>query len=207
VPRTKRPLDVTLSALPLVVLSPVLAVIAVAVRLTSRGPALFRQERLGLAASPFTCLKFRTMYADAADAPHREYVTRLLAEARPPRGGATGLFKLEHDPRVTRVGRFLRRTSLDELPQLINVLRGEMSLVGPRPLPLSEDRMVAGYARGRLDLTPGISGLWQVLGRTVIPFDEMVKLDYMYVTNWSLWLDLRLMLQTLPAVLGRRGAN
>ena len=115
--------------------------------------------------------------------------------------------KLDHDPRITRVGRVLRRASLDELPQFWNILKGEMSLVGPRPLIESEDCQIAGWARSRLELTPGLTGLWQVLGRTNIPFDEMVKLDYMYVTNWSLWTDMRLMLRTFPAVLTRRGAN
>ena len=115
--------------------------------------------------------------------------------------------KLERDPRITRMGRFLRLTSLDELPQLWNILRGDMSLVGPRPLIEAEDRQIAGWARSRLELTPGLTGLWQVLGRTNIPFEEMVKLDYMYVTNWSLWSDVRLILRTLPAVVTRRGAN
>jgi lipopolysaccharide/colanic/teichoic acid biosynthesis glycosyltransferase len=115
--------------------------------------------------------------------------------------------KLDHDPRVTRVGRWLRRLSLDELPQLWNVVRGEMSLVGPRPLIPAEDEHVQTWARGRLDLTPGITGYWQVLGRTRIPFEEMVKLDYLYVMNWSLWEDVRLMLRTLPVVIGGRGAN
>ena len=126
----------------------------------------------------------------------------LLTESRDP-----GWLKLDHDPRITRVGRFLRLTSLDELPEFWNVLKGDMSLVGPRPLIESEDQRIDGWARSRLDLTPGITGLWQVLGRTNIPFEEMVKLDYLYVTNWSLWTDVRLILKTLPAVVTRRGAN
>jgi lipopolysaccharide/colanic/teichoic acid biosynthesis glycosyltransferase len=134
------------------------------------------------------------------DAEHRRAV--LLAESKDP-----GWLDLEHDPRITRVGRALRLTSLDELPQLWNVLRGHMSVVGPRPLVPEEDRMVQAWARGRLDLTPGITGLWQVLGRTSIPFEEMVKLDYLYVTNWSLWGDVRLILRTLPVVCRRTGAN
>ena len=164
---------------------------ALAVRLDSRGPVLFRQERVGRGSRHFRVLKFRTMVADA-----EAQRAALLAQSADP-----GWLLLEHDPRVTRVGRFLRRTSIDELPQLLNVLRGQMSLVGPRPLIVSEDSQIGGWARGRLDLTPGITGLWQVLGRTSIPFEEMVKLDYLYVTNWSLWADIRLILRTLPAVL------
>ena len=127
---------------------------------------------------------------------------QLLASSTDP-----NWLKLDHDPRITRVGRPLRLLSLDELPQLWNVLRGEMSMVGPRPLIPAEDELVKGWARGRLDLTPGLTGYWQVLGRTSIPFEEMVKLDYLYVTNWSLWGDVRLILRTLPVVLKRDGAN
>ena len=126
----------------------------------------------------------------------------LLAESQDP-----GWLKLEHDPRITRVGRFLRLTSLDELPQLWNVLRGDMSLVGPRPLIETEHATVTGWGHTRTDLAPGITGLWQVLGRTNIPFEEMVKLDHLYVTNWSMWLDAKLLLQTFPVVMRRRGAN
>jgi lipopolysaccharide/colanic/teichoic acid biosynthesis glycosyltransferase len=157
----------------------------------------FRQERIGKEGRRFTLLKLRTMAVDA-EARRAE----LLAQSKDP-----GWLHLEHDPRVTRVGRLLRLASLDELPQLWAVLKGDMSLVGPRPLVVEEDRMVDDWARGRLDLTPGITGLWQVLGRSTIPFDEMVKLDYLYVTNWSLWGDVRLILRTLPAVLKRGQAN
>ncbi len=193
----KRSFDLVIATAILLIFAVPMILMAIAVKLDSRGPVLFAQARVGRGGKHFRLRKFRTMTSDAEQR-HRE----LMKQSRDP-----NWLDLESDPRITRVGRFLRRTSLDELPQLFNVLRGEMSLVGPRPLPEAEDRMVNGYARGRLDLTPGISGLWQVLGRTVIPFDDMVKLDYMYVTNWSLWLDLRLMLQTLPAVLGRKGAN
>ncbi len=193
----KRSFDLVIAGAILLVAAIPMALIAVAIRLDSKGPVLFRQARVGRGGKRFTLFKFRTMAADA-EARHEA----LMKRSRDP-----NWLDLEDDPRITRVGRLLRRTSLDELPQLLNVLRGEMSLVGPRPLPEAEDAMVAGWARGRLDLTPGISGLWQVLGRTAIPFEEMVKLDYMYVTNWSLWLDLRLMMQTLPAVFGRRGVN
>ena len=193
----KRGLDVLGAGIALVVFSPVLALLAVLVRLDSPGPALFRQERIGQNGRRFKLLKLRTMTEDA-----ERRRAELLAQSKDP-----GWLHLDHDPRITRVGRVLRLTSLDELPQLWNVLRGDMSLVGPRPLVPEEDRMVAAWARGRLDLTPGITGLWQVLGRTSIPFEEMVKLDYLYVTNWSLWGDVRLILRTLPVVLQRDGAN
>jgi len=153
--------------------------------------------RIGKGGRRFHMLKLRTMAADA-EARRAE----LLVHSKEP-----GWLHLEDDPRITRVGRLLRLASIDELPQFWNVLRGEMSLVGPRPLIAEEDRMVDGWARGRLDLTPGLTGLWQVLGRTSIPFEEMVKLDYLYVTNWSLWGDIRLMLRTLPVVFKRSGAN
>lgn len=193
----KRSFDLVISAAILLPAALPMLIIALTIKLDSKGPVLFRQARVGRGGKRFVLFKFRTMAADA-EARHEA----LMERSRDP-----NWLDLDEDPRITRVGGFLRQTSLDELPQLINVLRGEMSLVGPRPLPEAEDAMVAGWARGRLDLTPGISGLWQVLGRTAIPFEEMVKLDYMYVTNWSLWLDLRLMMQTLPAVFGRRGVN
>src|SRR6185295_6678667 len=174
--------------------APVLAAIAVAIKLDSRGPILFRQERIGLWGELFSLAKFRTMTVDAEE--RRE---ALLAESKDP-----GWLHLDHDPRVTGVGRFLRHWSLDELPQLWNVLKGDMSLVGPRPIIPSEDRQLDGWARSRIDLAPGLTGLWQVLGRTTIPFDEMIRLDYLYVTNWSLWTDVRLMLRTIPAVVLRR---
>ncbi len=193
----KRAMDLVGAASLLALLSPLLAAIAVAIRINSKGPALFRQERIGRASRRFRVLKFRTM-VDGAES----RLDELMADSRDEHW-----LNLEHDPRVTRIGRVLRITSLDELPQLWNVLRGEMSLVGPRPLVETEDRLVAGWARTRLDLMPGITGSWQVLGRTNIPFEEMVKLDYLYVTNWSLWTDIRLVLRTLPAVLSRRGVN
>jgi exopolysaccharide biosynthesis polyprenyl glycosylphosphotransferase len=193
----KRALDIAGSALLLFVTAPLFIVIAIAVRLDSRGPVFFHQRRVGRDGRPFRLLKFRTMCADA-----EERVEELRKFSKDPHW-----LHLEHDPRLTRVGRVLRHLSLDELPQLLNVLRGEMSLVGPRPLVESEDRRVGGWARSRLDLTPGITGSWQVLGRTSIPFEEMVKLDYLYVTNWSLWTDVRLIMRTLPVVISRRGAN
>jgi exopolysaccharide biosynthesis polyprenyl glycosylphosphotransferase len=193
----KRTLDLFGVGVALVLTAPLVLLIALAIKLDSRGPVLFRQQRVGKGGRRFGLVKFRTMVPDAEQ--RRE---ELVAQSSDPHW-----LKVERDPRITRVGRLLRMTSADELPQLWNVLRGEMSLVGPRPLIESEDQLVEGWARGRLDLTPGITGYWQVLGRTIIPFAEMVKLDYLYVTNWSLWTDIRLILRTLPVVLTRRGAN
>jgi exopolysaccharide biosynthesis polyprenyl glycosylphosphotransferase len=191
----KRSLDVCGSLAVLVLMAPLLVGMAVAVKLTSRGPVLFRQKRVGRNGRQFNLLKFRTMY-DGADA--QKPTLRALNEA-------DGLFKIANDPRVTPLGRVLRRSSLDELPQLVNVLRGEMSLVGPRPLVVEEDSLVQGWLRRRLDVTPGMTGVWQVLGSARIPLHEMVKLDYLYRANWSLWLDLKILIRTVPFVFARRG--
>jgi exopolysaccharide biosynthesis polyprenyl glycosylphosphotransferase len=193
----KRVMDVALASAALLVLSPLMLVLAVAIKLDSRGPVLFTQERVGRRDRRFRLFKFRTMSVDA-----ERRRAQLLDQSTDPHW-----LLLQNDPRITRLGRHLRRLSLDELPQLWNVLRGEMSMVGPRPLIPAEDERIKGWARGRLDLMPGITGYWQVLGRTRIPFEEMVKLDYLYVMNWSLWEDVRLMLRTLPVMLGGRGAN
>jgi exopolysaccharide biosynthesis polyprenyl glycosylphosphotransferase len=194
----KRAMDVAGAAAGLLVLSPVLLLAALAVKLTSPGPVIFRQPRVGRANREFLMWKLRTM-VEGADGMQDE-----LLHLNEMEGGA--MFKMADDPRVTRVGRILRRASLDELPQLWNVLRGEMSLVGPRPLVPSENDHVMGWHRTRLDLTPGLTGPWQVMGRNSIPFQEMVKLDYLYVTDWSLWSDVKLLLRTLPVVVARRGA-
>ena len=194
----KRALDLVVACSALVFLAPLFAVAAVAIMLDSRGPVFFRQARIGTSGRPFRMWKLRTMNADADD--RKAEVAHLNKHLGP--GGDPRMFKIPDDPRVTRVGRVLRRYSLDEVPQLINVLRGEMSLVGPRPLIPDEHRFVAGWAQKRLELRPGMTGLWQVLGRNEIPFDEMVRLDCLYVSTWSLWNDLRLMARTIPAVLG-----
>jgi exopolysaccharide biosynthesis polyprenyl glycosylphosphotransferase len=196
----KRTIDIALSLAALVVLAPAFVLVAVLIKLDSRGPVFFRQVRMGAGDRTFHILKFRTMVADA-DA-HREELRREVAG----NGREPVLFKLENDPRLTKLGRRLRRWSIDEAPQLINVLRGEMSLVGPRPLPLDEDENVADWQRRRLDLKPGITGLWQVLGRSDIPFEEMLKLDYLYVTSWSLLSDLKLIVRTVPVLLRGHGA-
>jgi exopolysaccharide biosynthesis polyprenyl glycosylphosphotransferase len=195
----KRGVDVAGAGLGLLLLSPLLAVIALAIKLDSPGPVLFRQRRSGRGGSTFLIAKFRTM-RDGAEAERFELAARNeLAEGGP-------LFKIHADPRITRIGGFLRRYSLDELPQLWNVVRGDMSLVGPRPFVIHEARQITGWAERRLDITPGITGLWQVSGRNDIPFEEMVKLDYVYVTNWSLWWDVKILFQTIPVVFARRGA-
>jgi exopolysaccharide biosynthesis polyprenyl glycosylphosphotransferase len=191
----KRSLDVTLAGFGLVLLSPLLEVIAAAIKLDSRGPVLFRQLRVGRDDRPFEMLKFRTMVDGAHE---RREDLRHLNEA-------DGLFKIAQDPRVTRIGSVLRRLSLDELPQLWNVLRGDMSVVGPRPLVIEEDQRIHGWHRRRLQLTPGMTGHWQILGSARIPLHEMVKIDYLYVTNWSLWNDIKIMIRTIPFVIGRRG--
>ena len=190
----KRAFDIVAGSIVLLLVSPLMAAIAVAIRLDTQGPVFFRQPRVGRDGRHFRIFKYRSMVTDADDQKDR---LRELNEA------GAGLFKITHDPRVTRVGAFLRRTSLDELPQLINVMRGEMSLVGPRPLVIDEDAMVVGLDRSRLHLTPGMTGPWQVLG-TRVPMQEMVAIDYLYVSNWSLWLDLKLLLRTVRHVL-RRG--
>jgi exopolysaccharide biosynthesis polyprenyl glycosylphosphotransferase len=191
----KRAFDVLGSGLGLILLSPFLAAMAIAIKLDSSGPVLFRQARMGRNGVPFEMLKFRTM-VDGADA---------QKSALAARNEAGGIFKIKDDPRITRVGARLRKASVDELPQLYNVLRGEMSLVGPRPLPLDEDVRIEGWQRSRLELPPGMTGRWQVFGSARIPLNEMVKIDYLYGAKWSLWLDVKTLLRTVAFVLGRRG--
>jgi exopolysaccharide biosynthesis polyprenyl glycosylphosphotransferase len=193
----KRTFDVVGATLLLAVLSPLLLAITLAVRLSSRGPVLYRSTRRGIGQRPFACLKFRTMHTDAEE---------LQAELEALNEATGALFKIRRDPRLTRVGRVLRRFSLDELPQLINVLRGEMSLVGPRPLPQRDYERLEDWHRKRYLVLPGITGLWQVSGRSELDFDDLVHLDFIYLERWSLALDLTILLKTIPAVLSRRGA-
>ena len=190
----KRMLDLVASAIGLLIVGPLMALIALLIKLDSPGPVFFRQVRMGSEERPFRIFKFRTMRRDAEELKDglRHLNVHLEDDPR--------MFKVADDPRVTPLGRFLRRFALDELPQLLNVLRGEMSLVGPRPLIIEEDDHVREWARTRLRLKPGITGMWQVLGASDIPFDEMTRLDYIYVTNWSLWGDVRLLARTLPAL-------
>jgi len=196
----KRIVDIVFALCGLIVLAPLMLAIAIAVRRSSPGPVLFRQLRMGERDRPFHMLKFRTMVAEAED------LKGDLLSFNKHRGEDPRMFKMAGDPRITRVGRVLRRFSLDELPQLVNVLRGEMSMVGPRPLVLDEDRFVREWARERLSLRPGVTGPWQVLGASEIPFEEMVKIDYLYVTGWSLMNDLKLVFRTIPAIFRTRSA-
>ena len=176
-----------------------------AVRATSPGPAIFRQERLGLDRRPFVMYKFRSMTVDNSDAVHREYVTRMLAANGTAAEKVNGLYKLDGDPRVTPLGAWLRRTSLDELPQLVNIVRGEMSLVGPRPVLAWEAELFQPEAMARFDTRPGLTGLWQVSGRNLLTMPQALALDVEYVRRQSIWLDLSILARTLPAQL-RRGA-
>jgi lipopolysaccharide/colanic/teichoic acid biosynthesis glycosyltransferase len=192
----KRSFDLIGASLGLLAVSPLLAVIAVAIKLDSRGPVFFRQLRVGQHGERFYMLKFRTMVPDAE---------ALKDGLRDRNEAQEGLFKIADDPRVTRVGSFLRKSALDELPQLFNILKGEMSLVGPRPLVIEEDQRVEGWHRRRLELMPGMTGHWQILGPSRVPLGEMVAIDYLYVANWSLWKDVKILLRTVPHVLGRRG--
>jgi exopolysaccharide biosynthesis polyprenyl glycosylphosphotransferase len=192
----KRTFDLLGVSLGLLAISPLMIAIAIAIKLDSRGPLYFRQLRVGRHGRRFYMLKFRTMVPDAE---------ALKDSLRHRNEAKEGLFKIAEDPRVTRVGRWLRRSALDELPQLFNVLRGEMSLVGPRPLVVEEDRRIEGWHRRRLELMPGMTGPWQILGPARVPLKEMVAIDYLYIANWSLWKDLKILLRTVPHVLGGRG--
>lgn len=204
----KRIVDITLSILGGIVLLPLLASIALAIKLTSRGPVLYKQKRVGRNGKEFTFFKFRSMYPDNDDRAHRKYVEALM-RGEPagvnPRGEK--VYKMVNDPRITPVGRFLRATSLDEFPQLWNVIRGDMSLVGPRPCLPYEWELYEDWQRPRLDVLPGITGLWQVSGRSQVPFEEMVLLDLHYIANWSLSLDMALLFKTVPVVINGSGGH
>ena len=200
----RRALDVSVAGTALMLLVPVIVVSAIAVRLSSPGPVLFRQRRLGRQMRPFTVLKFRTMRADADSALHRDYVRSLIG-TQPPEDAPDNLYKLVIDPRVTRVGRFLRSWSIDELPQLWNVLRGEMSLVGPRPVIEYEVEQYPDWYLRRFAVKPGLTGLWQVSGRNEKTYEEMVRYDIDYAERRSLWLDLRILARTALVVMRRQG--
>ena len=193
----KRVFDIVLSALVAVLLLPVWLLIALAIKLDSRGPVFFVDRRVGVGEREFGMLKFRTMIADAPE------LQPQLEEANEAEGA---LFKIRDDPRVTRVGRVLRRLSLDEIPQIVNVLKGEMSLVGPRPLPLRDYALLEDWHRARYAVLPGMTGLWQISGRSGLTFDDLVRLDFTYIENWSIWLDITIIAKTIPAVITRKGA-
>ncbi len=206
---TKRALDLVGASLGLIFLSPLFLLISLLIKLDSPGPAIFKQKRVGKNGRIFTFYKFRSMYVNSDDEIHRDYVAGLLrGETRKlaKKVGADRVFKLADDPRVTRIGRFLRRASLDELPQLFNVLKGEMSLVGPRPPIPYEVELYEDWHMKRLSVLPGITGYWQVEGRANKDYNEMVKMDLQYIKNWSLWLDLKILFKTIKVVLSREGA-
>ena len=193
----KRAFDLVVSAFVIVVGMPLWLAIAAAIKLTSQGPVFYRDSRIGLGEETFGMIKFRTMVAGAAD---------QQAELEPENEAEGALFKIRDDPRVTSVGRLLRRFSLDELPNMLNVIRGQMSLVGPRPLPLRDHALLEDWHRKRSNVLPGMTGLWQISGRSDLSFDDLVRLDFFYLENWSIWLDISILAKTVPAVIGSRGA-
>jgi lipopolysaccharide/colanic/teichoic acid biosynthesis glycosyltransferase len=203
-------MDIVGSVLALSLFAPVCLAIALAIRLTSKGPAFFLQKRIGQHGEQFVFLKFRTMHVNNDPRVHQEYIRQLIAgsaQRHPGKGNGKGVYKLTKDSRITRVGRFLRRTSLDELPQLFNVLRGEMSLVGPRPAIAYEVEAYDPWHRQRIvEAKPGITGLWQVTGRSRVNFDEMVRMDLQYARTWSPWMDLKILMRTPIAVFFGDGA-
>jgi len=192
----KRAFDLLGASIMLVATTPLMVLIAIAIKLDSPGPVFFRQQRVGRHGRRFQMLKFSTMVREA-EAMKESLRDRNEAQA--------GLFKIADDPRVTRVGRFLRKSALDELPQLLNIARGEMGLVGPRPLVVEEDERIEGWHRRRLELKPGMTGPWQILGPARSPLREMAVMDYLYVADWSLWSDIKILLRTVSHVTGRRG--
>ena len=204
---SKRLFDVLVASVCLVLVSPLLVVAAIAVRATSRGPAMFRQTRIGQGRRVFVLYKFRTMYDGSPSDIHRDYVSRLLTEEEPAVGGREGLYKLEDDPRITPVGRLLRRSSIDELPQLLNVIRGDMSLVGPRPVLPWEAELIRPTHASRFLATPGITGLWQVSGRNRLTMRQGFDLDLEYMAKQSFTFDLLILLKTVPVVLSTDGAR
>jgi exopolysaccharide biosynthesis polyprenyl glycosylphosphotransferase len=206
--RLKRLMDVAIAGFLLVVTSPLFLLMALLIKRSGPGPVFFVQERLGRDGQPFLFYKFRTMEHNSDDAIHRQFAAMFIngdEEGCRRRNGYRKIFKMSQDPRVTRIGSWLRRTSLDELPQIFNVLRGDMSLVGPRPPIVYELEHYQPWHMERLKVTPGLTGLWQVSGRSSVPFEEMVRLDVHYINHWSLWMDLRILLKTVPVVLQGTG--
>ena len=206
----KRAMDILGSVVALILCSPLFAMIALAIKASSKGPVFFKQQRIGRYGKRFTFLKFRSMHIDNDPSVHQEYVTKLIAgeaERKPSNGNDAGVYKLTSDERVTRLGALLRRTSLDEVPQFLNVLKGDMSLVGPRPaIPYEVAAYQTWHRRRLLEVKPGITGLWQVNGRSRVKFDDMVRLDLQYSRNWSPWMDIKILLRTPGAVVLGEGA-
>ncbi|UCF05931.1 MAG: exopolysaccharide biosynthesis polyprenyl glycosylphosphotransferase [bacterium] len=205
----KRSMDLLLSLLVLIVGAPFFLAIGLLIKLTSKGPVFFRQQRIGENGRPFECYKFRTMRSDTDDALHREFARNFIQgrmEQTALDENGSSIYKLQKDPRITAVGNFLRRTSLDELPQFINILRGEMTVVGPRPPVLYEYDCYEDWHKLRLKVKPGLTGLWQVSGRSTVTFHEMVMLDLYYIESWSLLLDFKIMLRTVPVMFAGTGA-
>ncbi|HKR49836.1 MAG TPA: sugar transferase [Pseudonocardiaceae bacterium] len=203
-PVARRAVDLTVVSIALLVLVIPMLLVALAIRLGTPGPALYRQQRIGRGGRPFTMYKFRTMRVGGSDAQHRELIARELRGENTSVGGS---WKIDCDPRVTRLGSILRRTSADELPQLINVLRGQMALVGPRPCLAWEKEMFPPKYNGRFTVPPGLTGLWQVSGRSTMGTLEMLELDLMYVRSWSFWTDLTILVRTVPTLLRGHGAR
>lgn len=199
----KRVMDCAGTILIMMVALPIMTIVALAIRLDSPGPIFFKQKRVGLNGTLFDMYKFRSMYHNVDEMLHRQHITAYVSGKLDVQSGV----KLKDDPRITRVGKFIRRFSIDELPQLFNVLRGEMSLVGPRPLPVYEVEQFDLWHSERLKFLPGMTGLWQVTARSQVSFDDQLRLDIRYIQNYSIWLDIKILALTLPAVISRRGAG
>ncbi|MEJ5200773.1 MAG: exopolysaccharide biosynthesis polyprenyl glycosylphosphotransferase [Anaerolineales bacterium] len=199
----KRTMDCVGTVLGMVVILPLMGIVALAIRLDSPGPIFFKQKRVGLNGTLFDMYKFRSMYHNVDETLHRQHIAAYVSGQLDVQSGV----KLKDDPRVTRVGKFIRRLSIDELPQLFNVLRGEMSLVGPRPLPIYEVEQFDLWHSERLKFLPGMTGLWQVTARSQVSFDDQLRLDIRYIQNYSIWLDIKILLLTIPAVISKRGAG
>ena len=208
----KRIMDITGSLLGLILLSPLFIIIPVLIKISSKGPVLYKQKRTGLFGKDFTFLKFRSMWTGCKETDHRNYIKNLISNGSGQNQGSVGtdeniLFKMANDDRITPIGKFLRKTSLDELPQFINVLKGDMSLVGPRPpIPYEREEYEIWHMKRIIKMKPGITGLWQVEGRSSCSFDDMVRLDLTYIKNWSIWLDIKIILKTPWAVISGKGA-
>jgi lipopolysaccharide/colanic/teichoic acid biosynthesis glycosyltransferase len=202
----KRILDIILSSIALVILSPLFLVVAMGIKLSSRGPVIFRQERIGKKGRPFNFCKFRSMHMGSSGSRHKEYVQDFIKKKNQCKNDDIRVYKITDDPRIFKFGKFIRKTSIDEFPQFFNVIKGNMSLVGPRPCLSYEWSCYEEWHKNRLKILPGCTGIWQALGRSSVTFEEMVILDLYYISNMTLWLDLKIILQTFPVIfLGKGG--